>query len=210
MNTSASVVVYFHLPPGVDGLWTLVNEGRYVWERRAGDPDFTHVRIGLGSVLLAAPLSPDLTGDPLVEYEPDRLEEATQVYERYGELEQLSVTVGAGGLGSLVVIGAPDATRAWTGSVVCSMAALHAPDDLKATPPLPRRALIMSRSSPEAGERGAGLFGSSFASTSRGGRPHVHRPHPRTRAPRSRPGCPSTSSASLGESSWARAPSRSI
>jgi ESX secretion system protein EccC len=118
--------------PGVDGAWTLVNEGRYVWERRAADPGSMHARIGLGSVPLAAPLSLDLAADPLVEYEPDLLEEATEVYERYRELPQLPVTVASGGLGSLAVIGAPDTTRAWTRSVLCSMAALHAPDDLKA------------------------------------------------------------------------------
>ncbi|MGH2817261.1 MAG: type VII secretion protein EccCb [Actinomycetota bacterium] len=117
--------------PGVDGVWSLVNEGRYMWERRAGDPDFMHLRIGLGSVPLAAPLALDLANDPLVEYEPDLLEEATRLYEQYRELPHLPVTIAGAGLGSLAVIGAPDATRAWTRSVLCSMAALHAPDDVK-------------------------------------------------------------------------------
>ncbi|MGQ4412880.1 type VII secretion protein EccC, partial [[Kitasatospora] papulosa] len=43
----------FYLHPSPEQLWALVAEGSRVWERRVGDADFAHVRIGLGGQELA-------------------------------------------------------------------------------------------------------------------------------------------------------------
>ncbi|MGH2821271.1 MAG: type VII secretion protein EccCa, partial [Actinomycetota bacterium] len=119
------------LHPDIEGLWSLVNEGRYVWERRPRDPDFMHLRLGLGAVPLAAPLMLELSDDPLVEYEPDLLEGVKDLYEEFKELARAPVIVPAADLGVVAVIGDPELAHRWVASMLCEVVGLHAPDDVK-------------------------------------------------------------------------------
>ncbi|MGH2735673.1 MAG: type VII secretion protein EccCa, partial [Actinomycetota bacterium] len=119
------------LYPGIDGVWSVVNERRVVWERRPWDPDFMVLRLGLGTLPLAAPVSLEITEDPLVEYEHDLLEEANLVFERFKSLSHAPVTIDARQLGPLAVVGGPEAVRGWTRSVLVAAATHHAPDDLR-------------------------------------------------------------------------------
>lgn len=117
--------------PGIDGIWSLVNERRFLWERRPGDPDFMELRLGLGDVPLASKVGLDLGGDPLIEYETELLEEARRLTESYESLRLAPVTIAAPRLGSVAVVGAPDLSRSLVRSMLCEVSALHAPDDVR-------------------------------------------------------------------------------
>lgn len=129
--TKAQAETALHQNPGIDGIWSLVNEGTRVWERRPADADFMRVRLGTGRVPLVSPLTLELGDDPLVEYEPELLEEARRLHERYKVLPQSPVTVSLSGMGVLAVTGEPEAARAWVRSALCGIASLHAPDDVR-------------------------------------------------------------------------------
>lgn len=117
--------------PGIEGVWSIVNERRFVWERRPWDPDFMCLRLGLGTIPLAAPISFDLADDPLVTYERDLLHEADLVFERYKSLTLAPVTIDARRMGPIAVIGEQEVVRSWTRSALITAATHHAPDDLR-------------------------------------------------------------------------------
>jgi len=119
------------LHPDVDRLWGIVRARRSLWERRREDQDFLEIRIGLGDVPLSAPLHLDLGSNPLTEHEPDLLTEARAVVEEHRVLRLAPVTIPAASLGSLAVVGAPQAARGLVRAMLCNLAVFHAPDDLR-------------------------------------------------------------------------------
>jgi S-DNA-T family DNA segregation ATPase FtsK/SpoIIIE len=120
-----------HLFPDVERVWSLVTGRRQLWERRRGDGDFLHVRIGLGDVPLAVPLRLDLGSNPLTEYEADLLAEATELVDSLQALRIAPVVIPAADLGSAAVIGPPEDARAVVRALLCQLAAFHAPEDLR-------------------------------------------------------------------------------
>ncbi|WP_418959462.1 type VII secretion protein EccCa [Streptomyces tritici] len=118
-----------YLHPAPDQLWAVVAEGRRVWERRAGDPDFGQVRIGLGAQRLATPLvAPDTA--PVDELEPLCAGALRRFLAVHGALEGLPVAVALRAFPRLTVSGEPEAARAAVRALVCQLATLHSPDDL--------------------------------------------------------------------------------
>ena len=117
--------------PAVSELWQVAAGRRHLWERRRTDPDSLHVRVGLGTVPLAVPVRLDLGGNPLVEYVPELEAAAREVVDGHRHLAGMPVTVEAGELGSLAVVGDREAARALVRALVCQLATWHAPDDLR-------------------------------------------------------------------------------
>jgi DNA segregation ATPase FtsK/SpoIIIE, S-DNA-T family len=128
-----------HLFPDVERVWSLVTGRRQLWERRRADHDFLDVRLGLGEVPLAAPLNLDLGSNPLTEYEPDLLKEATELVESQQTLRMAPVVVPAAALGSVAVVGPPDEARALVRAALAQLAAFHAPEDLRLVASFSRR-----------------------------------------------------------------------
>lgn len=112
--------------PAPETLWTLIG-GPRMWGRRRGDPDFGHVRIGIGSVAAATtPVCPDTSPD-------DRTDPVTwaalrKFLRRYSTVSSVPVTVALRGTPAVTIDG--DNARALVRSVVCQLAVLHSPAEL--------------------------------------------------------------------------------
>ena len=150
---AAQLAVAEHLHPDLPTLWATIDRTTRLWERRPGDADFLTVRVGRAPIPLATPARLDTAGGPLVEYDPELLQAATDVVRRAGWLPDAPVTVPLRQLPVLALTGPPARTRALARSLVCQLAAFHAPDDLQihAThPPSARRAWEWMRWLPHA------------------------------------------------------------
>jgi ESX secretion system protein EccC len=117
--------------PDTRDIWSLATTRRNLWERRLDDDDFMRLRIGLGPVALATPVSLEQRTDPLVQYEPELLAEAQEIVESFRSLRLAPVTVQTRSVGSLAIVGDLEAGRALARAMVCEMAAFHAPQDLR-------------------------------------------------------------------------------
>ncbi len=135
---AAQLAVAEHLHPDLPTLRATLDQTDRLWERRPGDADFLTVRVGRAPVPLAAPARLDATGGPLAEYDPDLLQAAEDLVRRAGWLPDAPVTVPLRQLAVLALTGPPSRTRPLARSLVCELAAFHAPDDLQllaASPP---------------------------------------------------------------------------
>ncbi|MET7641763.1 type VII secretion protein EccCa [Streptomyces sp. NPDC005438] len=119
----------FYLHPAPEQLWALVAEGSRVWERRVADPDFGQVRIGLGAQRLATELVPPQTA-PADELEPLTAGAMHQFIQTHNTLDGLPMAVSLRAFYHLTVSGDRDAVHSTVRAMVCSVAALHSPDDL--------------------------------------------------------------------------------
>src|SRR5829696_5725735 len=128
---AAQLAVAEHLHPGPPALWAIVDQTDRLWERRPADADFLTVRVGRGPVPLAARARLDTAAGPLVEHDPELLGAADQVVRRTAWLPGAPVVVPLRQLGILALTGPPAATRALARSLLCELAAFHAPDDLR-------------------------------------------------------------------------------
>jgi ESX secretion system protein EccC len=138
---AAQLAVAAHVHPDLAQQWALVNRVERLWERRPGDQDFLTVRIGRGPTPLAAPVRVDAGGGPLVDHDPELLQAAEDLAGRANWLPDAPVTVPLRQLGVLALTGPPDRTRSLARSLVCQLAAFHAPDDLRVLVALPAHAL---------------------------------------------------------------------
>ncbi|HET9557579.1 MAG TPA: FtsK/SpoIIIE domain-containing protein, partial [Actinomycetota bacterium] len=135
---AAQLAVAEHLHPDLPTLRATLDQTDRLWERRPGDADFLTVRVGRAPVPLAAPARLDATGGPLAEYDPDLLQAAEDLVRRASWLPDAPVTVPLRQLAVLALTGPPSRTRPLARSLVCELAAFHAPDDLQllaASPP---------------------------------------------------------------------------
>ncbi|MGW0161534.1 type VII secretion protein EccCb [Mycobacterium sp. NPDC003323] len=108
-------------------LWTLVG-GHRMWERRRADPDFCSVRVGLGPAVLATPLTvPD--GDPVGEPDPVTETALDDVLAAWSVVPALPVTVDLDG--HLGITGQREAVRALARAIICQVAVLHSPADVR-------------------------------------------------------------------------------
>lgn len=122
-----------HCHPGPEGLWSIVTTRRRLWERHPEDPDFGEVRVGLGTVPLAAPVRADLGSDPVADHDPALREEALALATRHSRLACAPVTISLAEPGPTALVGEPAATRALAAAIVLELAALHAPEHLRIT-----------------------------------------------------------------------------
>ncbi|QVI27437.1 type VII secretion protein EccCb [Mycolicibacterium neoaurum] len=113
--------------PDPAALWTVVGTAR-MWERRASDPDFCQVRVGIGPAVLATPLivedgSPVGETDPVTQTALDALLAAHAIVPGLPVVTELSGHLGIGGIPA----GARDLARA----IVCQLAVWHSPADIR-------------------------------------------------------------------------------
>ncbi|GAA2636418.1 type VII secretion protein EccC [Streptomyces axinellae] len=119
----------FYLHPAPDQLWSLVAEGSRVWERRSSDEDFGQVRVGLGAQQLATPLVAPETA-PVDELEPLTAGAMHQFLNTHATLDGLPMAVSLRAFYHVTVSGEPESVYASARAMLCSLAALHSPEDL--------------------------------------------------------------------------------
>ena len=141
LRGSAQLAVADHLHPDLPRLWALVNRTDRLWERRPTDSDFLTVRIGRGTAALATPIRLDTGASPLVEHDPELLEAAEMLVSRAQRLPDAPVAVPLRQLGVLAVTGPLDRRRSLARSMICQLAAFHAPDELRIMAAFPPAAL---------------------------------------------------------------------
>ncbi|MFI0352913.1 type VII secretion protein EccCa [Actinomadura sp. 9N407] len=128
-RAQSEAAAFAHPPPGA--LLDFSRQNARRWERRPGDADFLHVRIGLGTVerALRATLRP--SGNPLEV--PDAIchRAAERLVENYTVLHNQPITVPLGIGGTVSVVGSPEETREVARLLIAQTAALHAPDDVR-------------------------------------------------------------------------------
>ncbi|MQS02733.1 type VII secretion protein EccCa, partial [Streptomyces alkaliterrae] len=117
------------LHPSPDQLWSIVAEGRRVWERRASDGDFAQVRMGLGPQQLATPLKAPETA-PVEELEPLTAHAMKQFLSVHGTLDGLPLAVSLRAFYHITVSGDPDTVYGTSRAVVAQLCTLHSPEDL--------------------------------------------------------------------------------
>ncbi len=138
---AAQLAAADHLHPDPPRLWALVCRAERLWERRPADDDFLTVRVGRGPVPLHTPVRLDTAGGPLVERDAELLAAAETLARRAGCLPQAPVTVPLRRLGVLALTGPRDRIRALARALLCQLAALHAPEDLRILAAFPPAAL---------------------------------------------------------------------
>ncbi|MCX5203824.1 type VII secretion protein EccCa [Streptomyces sp. NBC_00237] len=121
--------VQLFVHPAPEQLWALVAEGSRVWERRAGDPDFAQVRVGLGSQELATPLVAPETA-PVDELEPLTAGALRRFLAVHSTVDELPMAVSLRAFYHVTVSGEEACVRGEARAVVGALAALHSPADL--------------------------------------------------------------------------------
>ncbi len=123
--------------PAPEALWALASGRVRLWERRPGDPDFLRLRAGVGEQPLATPLRLE-AGARLADTEPVTTAAAHRLVEAHGRVPEQPVVADLEGARIVTVVGPPAAGRAVARALLCQLAALHAPDEVRlgvCTPP---------------------------------------------------------------------------
>ncbi|MBA0124757.1 type VII secretion protein EccCa [Haloechinothrix sp. YIM 98757] len=102
---------------------------RRMWERRAGDKDFMHLRVGRGSQRLATRLVPPQTG-PVDELEPISTLALRRFTRSNSMVRDLPTQVNFRGFASVTVQGERDNARAFVRAVLGQVVTLHSPEDV--------------------------------------------------------------------------------
>lgn len=115
--------------PEPAGLTQLVHDPRRLWERRPTDDDFLLARVGRGTVRAAA--APGMAErDPMASVDPACEQAADRLVDRLGAVRDVPVGVPLRGAVTTLV-GEPATTRPLARAMVCQLAALHAPDEVR-------------------------------------------------------------------------------
>ncbi|MFB8090394.1 type VII secretion protein EccCa [Streptomyces sp. NPDC055992] len=119
-------LLYTH--PAPDQLWSVVAEGRRVWERRSGDADFGLVRIGLGRQPLAVRLCApeEVPGEP----EPVCADAVRRFVAVHAALDGLPLCVPLREVYRVRLSGSAAAVRSVARALVAQLVTLHSPRDL--------------------------------------------------------------------------------
>jgi len=111
--------------PDPEALWTLVG-GRRMWERAVDDPDFCHVRVGLGEQPLSTTLvAPESGLDPVTSSAVSRL------IRRRSVVADVPVAVPLPTVSAVGFDADPATARALLRAMLCQLAVLHSPVDLR-------------------------------------------------------------------------------
>jgi S-DNA-T family DNA segregation ATPase FtsK/SpoIIIE len=117
--------------PGHAELLEIARLRRRVWEREPGDGDWLEVRLGRGSPVGSGALVLEAT-DPLAPPpDPDLLAAAHGLVERFRHCADGPTTVDLGRVGTLVLGGGADRARGVARSLLCQVAVLHSPADVR-------------------------------------------------------------------------------
>lgn len=114
--------------PDPAALWSLAGSRR-MWERRGGDQDFGHLRVGRGSQRLATRLVPPQTG-PVDELEPITTVALRRFVRAHAIVPGLPVSVSLRGFAAVGVSGDHDVARALVRAMVGQLVTFHSPDDV--------------------------------------------------------------------------------
>ena len=132
------------LYPGPDELFELVRAGEGTWERRRADPDFGWVRLGLGNVRSARPVTLGEPAPAATEPDPELASAAERVVSTSACVPDAPLTAALPGLGVLaVVVPRPESVskaRGMVASWLASLAVFHAPGDLRIAGLFPEQA----------------------------------------------------------------------
>ncbi|MBF6373793.1 type VII secretion protein EccCa [Nocardia farcinica] len=100
---------------------------RRMWERRPNDPDFGHVRVGVGSHRLATKLARPETG-PLEDLEPVSTVALRRFVRTHSVVHQLPTAVSLRAFPAVNICGDPDQARTLVRSMLMELTAFHGPD----------------------------------------------------------------------------------
>ncbi|MED7954838.1 type VII secretion protein EccCa [Kitasatospora sp. NPDC058201] len=117
------------LNPEPDQLWSIVADGRRIWERRTGDADFAQIRVGRGPVQLSTPLVAPQTA-PMDELEPLSAAAMQTFLKAHGTLQDLPLAVSLRAFYHVTVCGDPDTVYGNVRAMIAQLTTLHSPDDL--------------------------------------------------------------------------------
>ncbi|MFG2825196.1 type VII secretion protein EccCa [Kitasatospora sp. NPDC048365] len=115
--------------PEPDQLWSIVAEGRRLWERRPSDADFAQIRVGRGPLQLSTPLVAPQTA-PMDELEPLAAEAMGTFIRTHGTLQDLPLAVSLRAFYHITVCGDPDSVYGNVRAMIAQLATLHSPEDL--------------------------------------------------------------------------------
>jgi S-DNA-T family DNA segregation ATPase FtsK/SpoIIIE len=118
------------LLPEPERLLGLAGRDGRLWERRRGDADFLRARLGRGPLPLACPVRLE-SGGPLADHDPELLAAAEEIVSDARTLAGAPVGVDLRELGVVAVGGQRDRAAALVRALLCHLAVLHAPDDLR-------------------------------------------------------------------------------
>src|SRR5918999_530540 len=130
-DAGAQLAAADRLFPDHEKLWATALARAGLWERRLTDGDFLELRVGRGRVPHSRPVRLDFGDDPLAERELDLEDEASTVRRRWEYVNDVPVTVDLHDARVVTVVGAPEAARALSRSLVSQLAVFRAPDDLR-------------------------------------------------------------------------------
>jgi len=146
--------------PDPSALRIVAAGGDGLWERRPGDVDFGAVRLGRGLIPASCPVRIGRDEGPLAEADPDLAAAADRVLAETASLAGAPAAVPLARLGSIAVVGEPQAARALAGAWLAGLATFHAPAELRIIGLLPLSAVrawdwlkwLPHTRDPEAGE----------------------------------------------------------
>ncbi|MET9287688.1 type VII secretion protein EccCa [Nocardia beijingensis] len=102
---------------------------RRMWERRPNDPDFGHVRVGVGSHRLATKLARPETG-PLEDLEPVSTVALRRFVRTHSVVHRLPTAVSLRAFPAINISGAAEEARMLVRSMLMELAVFHGPDHL--------------------------------------------------------------------------------
>jgi S-DNA-T family DNA segregation ATPase FtsK/SpoIIIE len=125
--------------PDPDTLWTLIG-GPRMWERRADDPDFCRVRVGIGTVALVPRLvaPEDL---PVERSDPVTAAALQRFIETHSTIDNAPIAIGLRGTATVTIDGDLSLVRGLLRAIICQLAVLHAPDQLLIVGAISRQSL---------------------------------------------------------------------
>lgn len=112
--------------PEPAALWTLSGTRR-MWERGKSDPDFGHVRVGLGRQRAAARLSTPDVG-PVDQLEPVGATALRDFVRTHSTVDQLPIALALTRFESVVISGEKATARDVIRAMVCQLVVLHGPE----------------------------------------------------------------------------------
>ncbi|MET9488708.1 type VII secretion protein EccCa [Nocardia sp. NPDC006630] len=121
-----AAVEWSHPEPGV--VWMLAGTTR-MWERRPGDKDFCHARIGLGSQRLATRLVAPETG-PVEELEPIAAVSLRRFVRTHSTVPDLPTALAVKGFASVQLTGDRAQAREMTRAMLLQLAMFQGPDQV--------------------------------------------------------------------------------
>ncbi|MGF6889161.1 S-DNA-T family DNA segregation ATPase FtsK/SpoIIIE [Nocardia sp. GAS34] len=117
-------LLWIHPQPA--NLYSLIGTRR-MWERRPADPDFGHVRVGVGSHRLATRLARPETG-PLEDLEPVSTVALRRFVRTHSVVHQLPTAVSLRAFPAIDIEGPPEDARMLARAMLMELTAFHGPD----------------------------------------------------------------------------------